>query len=400
VSARSTIVGLTLLCAGCETSVEPTHQERVAAASSALVEQGRTLAAEYECVRCHQVPTLKAADPKKDCVGCHQKIEAGDFDAPPEILAEWQDHLVHLQATPDLGGARRFRRVWLEQFLLDPHDLRPGIEATMPRLEIDPDQAKALAAFLSPAAELEWESRGDPVRGRQIFESRDCASCHVFSGLDEPLLRSPPKSETAAATVLAPDLRHARERMRPDVMESWLRDPASVHDGALMPSFGLDAKEIQHVAAFILQAPFTEPDPIEVPPRLPVLDRPVSYAEVDAQVFKKTCWHCHSDPDYAPMGDGGPGNTGGLGFAGRGLDLATHASMASGAKGDDGKRRSIFRKLEDGTPALVAHLYARQLEVAGRPVDGVRGMPLGLPPLSLEEIQLVETWIAQGRPRQ
>jgi hypothetical protein len=29
----------------------------------------------------------------------------------------------------------------------------------------------------------------------------------------------------------------------------------------------------------------------------------------------------------------------------------------------------------------------------------VRGMPLGLPPLEPEQIQLVESWIAQGRPR-
>jgi hypothetical protein len=26
-------------------------------------------------------------------------------------------------------------------------------------------------------------------------------------------------------------------------------------------------------------------------------------------------------------------------------------------------------------------------------------MPLGLPPLPLEDIQLVESWIAQGRPQ-
>jgi hypothetical protein len=29
----------------------------------------------------------------------------------------------------------------------------------------------------------------------------------------------------------------------------------------------------------------------------------------------------------------------------------------------------------------------------------VRGMPLGLPALTPEQVQLVESWIAQGRPR-
>jgi hypothetical protein len=31
-------------------------------------------------------------------------------------------------------------------------------------------------------------------------------------------------------------------------------------------------------------------------------------------------------------------------------------------------------------------------------VEGVRGMPMGLPGLSREDIQLVETWASQGAP--
>jgi hypothetical protein len=44
-------------------------------------------------------------------------------------------------------------------------------------------------------------------------------------------------------------------------------------------------------------------------------------------------------------------------------------------------------------------LLARHEELAGRPSDEVRGMPLGLPPVALADIQVVDTWIAQGRPR-
>jgi hypothetical protein len=50
-------------------------------------------------------------------------------------------------------------------------------------------------------------------------------------------------------------------------------------------------------------------------------------------------------------------------------------------------------------PRIVAHLWARHAEVAGTPVEGVTGMPLGLPPLPPEDIQLIETWIARGRPQ-
>ena len=59
----------------------------------------------------------------------------------------------------------------------------------------------------------------------------------------------------------------------------------------------------------------------------------------------------------------------------------------------------MFGKTSDGTPRLVAALMARHAEVAGEPNPEVRGMPLGLPPLPIEDIQLVVTWIEQGRSR-
>ena len=120
--------------------------------------------------------------------------------------------------------------------------------------------------------------------------------------------------------------------------------------------------------------------------------------EVSARVFRRTCWHCHSTPEFA-MGDGGPGNTGGFGFKGRGLNVASYTDIAAGSLDDAGERRSIFLPISDGMPRLIAHLLARHAELTGQPVPGVRGMPLGLPPLTLEQINLVDSWIAQGRPR-
>jgi len=48
---------------------------------------------------------------------------------------------------------------------------------------------------------------------------------------------------------------------------------------------------------------------------------------------------------------------------------------------------------------LVAALLARQLGAEAQNDPEIRGMPLGYPSLSPEEIQLVESWIAQGRPQ-
>ena len=63
---------------------------------------------------------------------------------------------------------------------------------------------------------------------------------------------------------------------------------------------------------------------------------------------------------------------------------------------DTGERRSIFEPMADGTTRLVAALVARWAEEAGKEDPAIRGMPLGMPSLSPEDVQLVETWIAQG----
>ena len=165
-----------------------------------------------------------------------------------------------------------------------------------------------------------------------------------------------------------------------------------------MPTIPLSKREALDIATFIVSAPLS-PVPLGVlPERLPVLERRVSFEEVNRAIFHKTCWHCHSDPDFAD-GDGGPGNTGGFGFRGRGLSFATYSSIAAGLVDGDGERQSLFTPNLDGIPHLVAVLRARQAEEAGSPVPGLRGMPLGLPALTPKELQLVESWIEQGRPR-
>ena len=132
----------------------------------------------------------------------------------------------------------------------------------------------------------------------------------------------------------------------------------------------------------------------------PPLARPVEWAEVRGAVFRKVCWHCHSDAELA-HGDGGPGNTGGFGFMARGLNLATYQGIASGIiDPKTGARRSVFSPGPDGkTPLIVSALLARHTENNGGVVPGVRGMPLGLPPMPMDDIQRVITWIANGRPR-
>ena len=131
-----------------------------------------------------------------------------------------------------------------------------------------------------------------------------------------------------------------------------------------MPDFALTTDEARDIAAYVLTTPLAPPPPHVVPARLPLLDRKVGFDEVSAKVFRRTCWHCHGEPDYA-AGDGGPGNTGGFGFKPRGASFVDYGSVAAGWVDDKGERHSLFEKTKDGTPRLLAALLARQAEEAG-----------------------------------
>jgi cytochrome c2 len=360
--------------------------------------RGRARMAELECSRCHALPDAPDPPPERDCVGCHRSIRAGTYDAPPARLRRWQHAVRGLEDAPSLVGlGARLRRDWIERYLLAPHEVRPGLRAEMPRLPIAAEDAAAIALALTEGAPTEGAETataevGDPSAGLALLREHGCPSCHAFTGA----LDTTP-SATGSAAQLAPDLRHTRARMTRAMLLRWLRAPAEVLPGTSMPTPTLTEVERERVADAVLALPLAASPPPRVPERLPILARPVRHAEVAERVFRRSCWHCHADPDLA-RGDGGAGNTGGFGYAPRGVVLADYAGVASGYLDAHGERRSLFALDEDGTPHLVRVLMARHFEVAGQPLPDVTGMPLGLPPLPLEDIQLVETWIAQGRP--
>ncbi|XYH96564.1 c-type cytochrome [Sorangium sp. So ce1128] len=366
---------------------------------------GQRLVAEFQCNRCHDGTGQAPAQRDAHCVQCHQDIAAGRFQAPAAAMSRWNENLVQLRDVPSLAAAGdRLRRDWIREFLLAPHDLRPRLHATMPRLALGPEQASDIAAYLTrdrrerPRDSLEGASA---ARGRELYEAKGCGTCHAFTGaagLSAVAKVKPMEKETRAAVALAPDLRHARDRSEPADLVAWVLDPGAIKPGTPMPQVPMSPAEARDIAAFVATTPLSPPAPGSVPERLPLLSRRVTYEEVDRRVFRGTCRHCHSEPDYA-LGDGGPGNTGGFGFKPRGLNLATYEGIAAGYVDDKGERRSVFSRGPGGAPRLVAALLARQAEEAGRADPAVRGMPLGLPALGPEEIQLVESWIAQGRPQ-
>lgn len=365
-------------------------------------EHGKALVAQFECNRCHAGTGLDTPKLDKDCIGCHEQIATDKFQAASSKLAKWKPHILPYRDVPSLSDlGAHLRPAWVRDYLLHPHDLRPNLAQTMPRLAMSPEQARDIATYLTATKAPAEPSvpmaavAAQIAHGKELLSQRGCVSCHQVTGAG---VASPPKNDPVVRTLgLAPDLRFARERSDPGTLMRWLLDPVKVKHDAAMPNLGLSEADAHDLAAFLS---FGELEPAPPPARferLPVLARRVAFDEVNAQVFAVTCRHCHTNPDSAG-GDGGPGNTGGFGFKPRKIDFSSYRGIQSGGVDAQGERVSLFAPTRDGVPRLVAALLARVNEHAGQESDEVRGMPLGLPPLSPEQIQLVESWVDQGRP--
>jgi len=368
-------------------------------------ERGRALVASHECSRCHDGTGLPSASPKRHCVTCHEQIIAGTFDAPQDALADWKRNIVHLRAVPSLAGlGERFDGAWVAKYLLDPHDIRPGLQADMPRLDLSVADAADIRTYFESRADLGDETEpqtptvgGSASRGRALFRAKRCDTCHAFSGADVGTPAPELGPSATPSQLLAPDLRHARVRLRRDSVAAWILNPEGMQPDALMPRIAMTEQDASDLAAYVLESSLEPPRAQAAFVRLPVLEREVTYDEVETRVLRRTCWHCHAEPDYA-RGDGGPGNTGGFGFPARRLNLSSYESLLAGFVGPDGQRQSVLSPGPSGEAVLLEALLARPREERGQTAER-HGMPLGLPSLSAEDIQLVESWLAQGNPR-
>jgi len=376
-----------------------------------------SLLARHECNRCHVVEGLPSFGVERGCADCHRDISSAatrpardqqgreDFgDAWPTFVARTGKHYVHV---PSLTGLSRFRSTWLRDFLRAPYDLRPHLQESMIRhamteLEID----RLVAALRTRSDEAATVSDPDQVsRGAAIYDALACNRCHQFAHRPAIDVASPERA-------LAPDLRHARDRMNRSTLVSWLRDPRAMKSDTVMPAVAVPDDALESLAAFVMSAPI-DSRAVAAPPKSATPTAAATYENVETLVLRDTCWHCHSDPD-PETGEGEPGNTGGFGFRAAGLSLETYASIKRGAIGPSGKRHSILVAPKGQEPSLLSRLKRRHIEnvrdhiapgssstdaLLSNVIDPApRGMPLGLPALDYAQIDLVARWLAAGAP--
>lgn len=169
---------------------------------------------------------------RRNCVGCHSiEGDGGDF--------------TKLVSDPSLGppmltpeGAR-VQSDWLYAFLRGPITIRPWLEVRMPTFGLDDQHLNGVISYFGAVSntigpfqshEMRAASATDPVVGKQLFELLKCQQCHVLGAI--------PKDQPTSN--LAPDLRMASERLQPDWILAWLKNPATILPGTRMPAFWPD----------------------------------------------------------------------------------------------------------------------------------------------------------------
>ena len=164
---------------------------------------------------------------RRNCVGCHIiEGNGGDFlklvDDPtlgPPML------------TPE--GAR-VQHDWLYAFIKGPITIRPWLNVRMPTFGLDDQNVNSVISYFGAVSNRMGAFRTHEVRtaavndvSKQLFELLKCQQCHVLGTI--------PKDQPTSN--LAPDLRMSAERLQPDWIVDWLKNPAVILPGTRMPSF-------------------------------------------------------------------------------------------------------------------------------------------------------------------
>lgn len=196
---------------------------------------------------------------ENQCASCHA-VTAPDT-AADNLQRMWQ------RKGPDLYHAGdKFRKAWLATWLQAPARIRPGgalysrhlkpgaegdlIDASglqaHPALEAEAAAAVAdyLATLRAPEGyiddvEIGKPSRMDAKMGKLFFKKlRGCAACH--------------QDGAGEGGLSGPQLYTAAERLTPEYVYSYLKNPQKFDPGVWMPDLGLNETDLKRLTAYVL----------------------------------------------------------------------------------------------------------------------------------------------------
>ena len=183
-------------------------------------------------LRVQQVVEGRRLMQQYNCVGCHEIENRGGF------VKKYYEDNPSLAPPPLNGEGEKVQSPWFFAFLKAPLTLRPWLDIRMPTFGFSDDHANKLVSYFNGLSKVEIpytyvddrEIPPEHIEAGKVMASRDyfdCFSCHMQGG----------KTPEGPKDGWAPDLALARQRLNPNWMIKWLKDPQKVQPGTRMPSF-------------------------------------------------------------------------------------------------------------------------------------------------------------------
>ena len=134
------------------------------------------------------------------------------------------------------GEGAKVQPAWLFGFLKGPVPLRPWLQIRMPTFHFPDADATDVVHYFAASSQKSFPyltAEADQLTGQnaadaeKLFKDLQCINCHVVGQLR-------PGQDPGSA---APNLLMAKNRLRPDWIPLWLKNPQALLDGTRMPSF-------------------------------------------------------------------------------------------------------------------------------------------------------------------
>ena len=203
----------------------------------------------------------------RNCKGCHIVEDEGGAireSLVKSYVARGQDEAAAVGFVPPIlnGEGKKVQPGWLFGFLKDVTPIRPWLDVRMPTFGFSDHDAIDVTTYFSRLDEQQFPyktvvekrlGRDDIRAGEKLFSEDifNCWTCHQQGDIK-------PKGDPAS---YAPDLKMARERLKPEWIKQWLWDPQQLAPGTKMPTFFDDdtAYLPEDMAKYISSAEGTTP---------------------------------------------------------------------------------------------------------------------------------------------